>query len=180
MGWLTFLKGVAPTAPASGKVALFVDSTDSAPKYVDDTGTVHTLKGDQGDTGPKGDTGDQGPKGDTGAAGVDGHILTVVALGSVSGAVAIDLSAGQVFTLTMTGNVTLSLTNLPAAGTIVEAELRLLQDATGGRTVTWPANGKWPGGAVFVPTPDANALDYVGVSVDGAGNWTGYPVEAIA
>lgn len=168
MGWLTFLKGSAPTTPASGKVALFVDSADGAPKYVDDAGTVHSLQGTDGTNGTNGTN------------GADGHILTVVALGSVSGAVTIDLSAGQVFTLTLGGNATLSLTNLPANGTIVEAELCLLQDATGGRTVTWPTNGKWPGGAAFVPTPAANALDYVGISVDSGGNWTGYPVEAIA
>lgn len=50
MGWLTFLErtGASVSTPATGKVALFVDSADGEPKYKDDAGTVHSLQGPAG------------------------------------------------------------------------------------------------------------------------------------
>jgi len=152
-------------------------ANDGVPPTDEEGGAANTgwaLLAQEGSQGP------QGPQGVQGAKGDDGHILTLTDLGNITGSVSVDLSTGNVFTGTLTGNVTLSYTGLPASGKVVEFELRLLQDSTGGRTVTWPSNGKWPGGAVFVLTTDANALDYVGVSIDSAGNWTGYPVEDIA
>ena len=38
--------------PATDKATVFVDSADSTPKYKDDAGTVHTLKGDPGTNTP--------------------------------------------------------------------------------------------------------------------------------
>lgn len=128
----------------------------------------------------EGAQGPQGPQGAQGVKGDDGHILTLTSLGNITGTASVDLSTGNVFTATLTGNTTLTFTGLPASGKIIEAELRLLQDATGSRVITWPANGKWPGGTAFVLSTAANALDYVGISIDSSGNWTGYPVEAIA
>jgi hypothetical protein len=214
MGWLTFLKGSAPAAPASGKVALFVDSDDGAPKYVDDAGTVHDLKGAQGDQGDAGtaatiaagstttlDPGDpatvtnsgtssaavfdfgipKGDKGDAGEPGADGHILTVVSLGSVSGAVAIDLSAGHLYDLTLGGNTTLSWSNLPAAGKALAPQIRIHQTSGTTYTLTMPASGTWPGAypLQLSDASSADTMDEFGATVLSDGTWTGYPVEDI-
>ena len=54
----------------------------------------------------------------------------------------IDLSAanGHVHKITLTGNPTLTFSNPPASGTQIEFEIEFVQDATGGRTVTFPAS----------------------------------------
>lgn len=64
---------------------------------------------------------------------------------------AYDLSQGGAFGITLSGNITPTITNaLP--GQLVAFFFK--QDATGGRTVTWPANTS--GG--YQPTPAANAV----------------------
>jgi len=152
---LTLLRQTAASVstPAAGKDSLYIDSGDGIPKYKDDLGVTHYFKDTR---------------------------RIAVALGNITGAVTIDLSSGDIFTGTLTGDITLSLTNPPPAGYAQDAELRITQDPTGSRIVTWPAGGKWPGGTAFVPTPTAGATDYVGLSVLSDGTWTGYPVEDIA
>lgn len=153
----TFLKGTTPPTPATGKVSLYISSSDGLPHVVNDAGTDQSLKGSDGT-----------------------HLSVVHDLGNITGATTVDLSLGSTFTASLTGNVTFTFTGYPAAGYIQDFELRLTQDATGGRTATWPASGKWPGGSAFVLTTAANALDHVGFAIDSTGAWVGYPVEAIA
>lgn len=103
---------------------------------------------------------------------------TVTALGNISGAVDIDLSAGPVYTGTLTGNVTLTFTNPPSAGFAAEVVLIFVQDGTGGRTITWPAGTKWPNGIAHVMTATADAEDHIGVRIRDAGSTIrAYPVE---
>jgi hypothetical protein len=45
--------------------------------------------------------------------------------------------------------------------------LTLIQDATGSRTVTWPATVKWPGGTAPTLTTTANARDKIALDWDG-------------
>lgn len=57
-----------------------------------------------------------------------------------------DLSAGNVFLITLTGNVTSStFTNSPVDATTIKIILR--QDATGSRTVVLPPTVRYAGGA---------------------------------
>jgi hypothetical protein len=107
------------------------------------------------------------------------RLKVVKALGNITGAVAIDFTQGDIFTGTLTGNVTFSWVNPPAAGFIQDAELRLTQDGTGGRNATWPAGTKSPGAAGFVLTQAAGATDYVGIALESTGTSTIYPVEGI-
>ena len=58
------------------------------------------------------------------------------------GALAIDLSAGNYFTKTISANSTFTFTNPPSSGTVGSFTLELTH--TSG-TVTWPASVKWPG-----------------------------------
>jgi hypothetical protein len=46
-------------------------------------------------------------------------------------------------------------------------KLKLIQDATGGRTVTWPAAVKWAGGTALTLSTAANAVDLIEFYYDG-------------
>lgn len=81
---------------------------------------------------------------------------TLDALGNISGAVTIPFGSGPVFSATLTGNVTFTFTG-SVAGVACTMTLYLTQDATGGRTVTWPGSVTWIGGTqpTAVTTPGA-------------------------
>ena len=71
----------------------------------------------------------------------------------------LDWNNGNKQSLTMLGNLNLSLT-APTSG-VTNVLLRVVQDATGGRTITWPANVKWPGGVAPTLSTAANAEDII-------------------
>ncbi len=70
----------------------------------------------------------------------------------------IDWSAGDYQTLTLTGNATLTASNVTTGQTLV---LRLVQDGTGSRTVTWWTTIKWQGGSAPTLTATASKTDIV-------------------
>lgn len=63
--------------------------------------------------------------------------------GNSSTAITLDLSTCSAQKVTMTGNATFTLSNPVTGGVYV---LKLVQDATGSRTYTWPGTVKWSGG----------------------------------
>ena len=73
--------------------------------------------------------------------------------------VTLDQSGGANHAVTLGGNRTLALTN-PTVGQSVM--LRAIQDATGSRTLTYPASIKWPGGTVPTLTTSATQSDWLG------------------
>ena len=85
--------------------------------------------------------------------------------GSSGAADTIDWSAGQKHKSTLTANVTYTFTvpNGPTGGLV----LRLVQDATGSRTATWPAAVKWKSGSAPTLTTGAAAIDLVVFYFDG-------------
>lgn len=84
-----------------------------------------------------------------------------------SGAMTLDLSQSNVFEILLTNGVTLTFTN-PPPSTVYTFTLIIKQDATGGRTISWPASVKWPGAVVPPATTSANAVDiWSGVTYDG-------------
>lgn len=86
---------------------------------------------------------------------------------SVSGSTTLDLSQTNVFELTLTGSITLVFSN-PPPSTVYTFTLIAKQDATGSRTIAWPASVKWPGAVVPPATTAANAVDiWSGVTYDG-------------
>lgn len=86
---------------------------------------------------------------------------------------AINYAAARNFLLTLTGNCTFTFTNPPS--TSGGFTLILKQDATGGRTVTWPASVKWPYGAAPTLTGTANSVDaFVFMTPDGGTTWYGF------
>jgi hypothetical protein len=92
------------------------------------------------------------------------------AVANTSTAYTIDLTNGSVQYLTLTGNCTYTFPT-PVAGksfTLIQK-----QDGTGGRTVTWPASVKWPGGTAPTLTSTASKADkFIFTAVDGS-SWLG-------
>lgn len=81
---------------------------------------------------------------------------TFSADGNVSGTYAINLSTANVHSATVTGNVTVSFTNVPA-GSNQTVSLVLTLTNGGAHTITWPASVKWPGASV--PSLTASGTD---------------------
>lgn len=76
----------------------------------------------------------------------------------------IDLSTGNVFTINLGANITTLTTSNAAVGTYL---VKFVQDATGSRTVSFPAAWKWAGGVVPILTTTASKLDIVTLVYDG-------------
>ncbi len=101
-----------------------------------------------------------------------GGVETVVTNATATGATTLNLANGNVFNLTLSGNVTFTFSGA-TSGKACAFSIYLKQDGTGSRTVTWPAAAKWSGGAPTLSTA-ANALDIVVFeSLDGGTNWFG-------
>lgn len=89
-----------------------------------------------------------------------GYADTVTALGNTGTAINLDVTSGNVYTATLTGNAVITL-RYPVATGSSSFTLVLTNDATAGRTVSW-AGGSflWPGGAASLSrTTTANATD---------------------
>jgi FtsP/CotA-like multicopper oxidase with cupredoxin domain len=90
-----------------------------------------------------------------------------------STAYTVDLSNGNVFKITMTGNCTFTFSNPPASGKAGSFTLILVQDATGSRTATWPASVDWAGGtAPTLTTTASTGTDVLTfITTDGGTTW---------
>lgn len=97
------------------------------------------------------------------SAGLYGNVVAMSAS-------AIDVSAGTVFTKTITANTTISFTNVPAAP--ATACVTLILTNGGAYTVTWPSSVKWNGGTA--PTLTSSGVDILTfLTVDGGTTWYG-------
>lgn len=77
--------------------------------------------------------------------------------------VTLDLSKGNIHHITMpAGNVTIALSNTSTGQCFI---VRILQDATGSRTVTWFTTIKWAGGVAPTLTTTASKADTFGFEV---------------
>jgi hypothetical protein len=81
----------------------------------------------------------------------------------------VDLGASNYFSITLSSSTSLSFTNM----TIGSYTIKLNQDATGNRTVTWPSNFKWSGGTAPTLTATANKTDVVTFFYDGTNGVNG-------
>lgn len=89
------------------------------------------------------------------------------AQGNVTGATTFNRVNGETITATLTGNITVTLTNGVQPGDVLR--LVLTQDGTGNRTATWPSNFKKAGGTLTLST-GAAAVDTITAVWDGS-NW---------
>jgi hypothetical protein len=79
--------------------------------------------------------------------------------GTVTGATTIDWSQGNTQTIVLGATpIALTFTNGQSGA---HYTLDVQQDATGGRTITWPGNVRWSSGVAPTLTTTANKTDYV-------------------
>lgn len=104
---------------------------------------------------------------DVGTISVEGGAYTKVeSASSSSGTLTIDCDTSNVFTVTMTENVSsLVLNNIGSGQTI---NVLLTQDGTGSRTMSWPASFKWPSGAAPSLSTGAGDVDLLTATRVGA------------
>lgn len=105
----------------------------------------------------------------TGGFALTGNYTEGVVTANTSTAYTIALTSATVQILTLTGNCTFTFPTVAAGKSFT---LLLKQDATGSRTVTWPATVKWPGGTAPTITSTASKLDKYVFTSDGT-NWYG-------
>ena len=92
---------------------------------------------------------------------------------ATTGATTIDLSAGNVADVTLTLSTVITLTN-PTVGTYV---IKLIQDAIGGKVVSWPFNVLWSGGTPPTLTATANKTDVITLMYDGVNYYGTYALN---
>ena len=119
--------------------------------------------------------GNPAPYGDdvSGFYGVGGPVARpVVALASVAGVLTIDLSRGELFTLTLTENITsIIITGGPGAGFGYSFLLWITQHASIAKTVKFPAAFDWDGGAADTVSSQVGAVDLLAVSTRNGTAW---------
>jgi hypothetical protein len=98
----------------------------------------------------------------------DGYIEEVVTANTTT-AYTISLIGGSFQILTLTGNCTFTFPTATAGQSFM---MFLKQDATGSRTVTWPAAVKWPSSTAPTITTTASKGDKFVFTADGT-NWLG-------
>ena len=177
-----------PVGPVgdTGPAGIKGDNGSSAYQVAVDGGFVGTesqwLASLVGPQGPQGDVGPKGPQGIQGPPGIGDVTLTgtqtltnktITGLKETKVAVPInniDLRLGNLYTKTISGATTLTVSNVPPTGTLVTFILDLTNG--GSATVSWWTGVKWPGGAI--PTLTASGRDVLGFFThDGGTTWTG-------
>jgi hypothetical protein len=108
-------------------------------------------------------------------SGVKTYTFTEFDNGSSGAAKTIDWNNGQKQKVTLTANTTLTFTAPLGAGSFT---LRLIQDGTGGRSVTWPATVKWPGTAADISDLTLNQYTVASIYYDGTNYNTQVPKDA--
>lgn len=112
-----------------------------------------------------------------GTAELTTYTEKLVNLGNMGAATAVDLSQARQFFGMLNANCTVSFTNTPgAANIVVSFTLYLQQDATGGRTVTWPASVSWGAAGAPLLSTTGGKTDIVSfISYNNGTTWLGVP-----
>lgn len=140
--------------------------------------------GSTGTTGAQGPTGSTGVQGSTGAQGVQGSQGTQGAQPSTptaqtysptaAGTATLDLSLGNLHWIQMpAGNITIALSN---DTNNQHFEVKIKQDSTGSRTVTWFSGITWTAATTPTLTTGANKTDIFSFIRTGTGAYLGMTV----
>jgi hypothetical protein len=100
------------------------------------------------------------------ANGVIGNVTTL----SYSSTITLDMSTGNNYAVTLTGNATLANPSNLVAGQ--SGVIKITQDGTGSRTLAYGSNWDFPAGAAPTLTTTANAVDILVYYVDSTSNIT--------
>lgn len=96
------------------------------------------------------------------------QVATVTASGAST---TVNLINGNTQTLTLGANTTLTLSGA-TAGVSCTLSLYVVQDGTGGRTITWPSSVKWAGATAPTLSTAPGARDLLILeTLDGGGTW---------
>jgi hypothetical protein len=87
--------------------------------------------------------------------------------------VTFDMDTSNLHQVTLAGNRTLAVSNVAVGQAFV---IRLTQDGTGSRTVTWFSTIKWAGGSAPTLTTTAAKADVLGFICTSSGNYDGFVV----
>lgn len=182
----------ADSLGVDGDYYLDNDTGDVYNKAAGTYSVVANIEGPQGPTGPSGSDGADGQGVPVG--GTTGQVLKKIDntdyntewadesggggggsagfndAGNSGTSKTIDWSTARTQKLTLTDNCTLSFSN-PTAGDTYS--LIIHQDGTGGRTITWPASVKWPGGTAPTLSSGASEIDIVELIYDGTNYYGG-------
>lgn len=120
------------------------------------------------------------------APGDDAKISLLRAAGLMLTAVAVDSGVATIncgnglrrrHELTLTGNVTLAIDNVAPEGYATEGEVCIKQDATGGRTVTFPSSWKPIGGSDTAVASAATAVTWLSFVTYDGGTTVSYAMQ---
>ena len=138
------------------------------------TGSASSMPGATGFTGSAGSNGTTGYTGSagnpfgggtfTGSVTTKGVSETIYAYGNASGTINPDVTSATIFSMTLTGNWT--MTAFTNASTGANATILVTQDATGSRTLTTATGWVWAGGGRSLSTV-GGSVDMVSVFYDG-------------
>lgn len=93
---------------------------------------------------------------------------------SSSGTATINCRDGNVFSHTLSENVTYTFSNAPASGRAFGFTLKVVQDSTA-RTITWPASVDWPAATAPTLSTGSGEVDvFVFFTTDGGTTWYGF------
>ena len=105
-----------------------------------------------------------------------GGVETLHAIGNRSTATAVSLASGNVTTIGISANLTLTFSGA-TSGTACSFGLYVTYNGT--FTITWPASVNWPGGTAPTQSSTTGQIDvYVFETLDGGTNWFGSQVGA--
>lgn len=118
---------------------------------------------------------------DGGLTVADLYFDTISAPAISSGTVTLNCDSGRVrnFTVSMTDNATLAVSNLTAAGRVTEFECLIAQDATGSRTLTLPASFRPLGGSDTAIAAAAGAKTVLSAKTFDAGTTWVYAMQEV-
>lgn len=139
--------------PGTSTQAIIPDPTGNAGKYLTTDGTNNAWS--------------DSISADINGSALQNYAETINALGTVSGAVSIDLALGNVVTMTTSAAAQLSVTGV-RSGFSNSFTLIL----TGSNAITWPTGTKWSNGVA----PTLGAENVIGfTTVDNGTSWYGLP-----
>jgi hypothetical protein len=98
-------------------------------------------------------------------------IKSVLNTESDGATITFDMNEANLHTVTLGGNRTLAVSNVDVGQKFI---LRLKQDGSGGRSVTWFSTINWPGDLVPTLTSAANAVDVFGFICTASSTYDGF------
>jgi hypothetical protein len=104
---------------------------------------------------------------------LEGGFKTTLESNADGSTVTFDLNAANTHTVTLGGNRALALSNVDVGQKFI---IRLVQDGTGTRTVTWFSTIKWPGGLVPTLTTTGGKTDVFGFICTATNQYDGYVI----